>query len=159
MIKKITRQAPLLQPPFSSPTPPSNSTRNRRRLSVDDADDDCCRYLNKLEAIQWENSSANVASVLGEMLSTVNNLSTELETQFDAASPDRNLHMGLQQEIQSELNEISELFVDYAERHPSICHDQATAGAIFEQLQASAGGRKPSRILWIFLGSPCAQCG
>ncbi|KMS64964.1 hypothetical protein BVRB_040830 [Beta vulgaris subsp. vulgaris] len=106
------------------------------------------RYLEKLEAIHWENSSSSVANVLGQMLSSVNNLSSTLET----SSPE---HTNLQHEIQSELNQISELFSDYAERHPSICHDPAAAAAVFEQLQAirqqqpslqAAGGtRKPNQ--------------
>lgn len=116
-------------------------------LEVSVVDDTCFEtYLQRLESIQWESSSSKVAVVLGEMLSSVNNLSTELEEKFDAESPDSGVHMGLQQEIQSELNEISEIFQEFAERHPSITQDQAAAAAIFEQLQSPGGAsRKPAR--------------
>jgi hypothetical protein len=93
-------------------------------------------HLQQLEAIQWENSSRSVASVLGEMLTVVNDLSSEVEMSFDHEAPDSAVHMALKRDIQDELSEINELFSEYAERHPSICHDEESAHRLFEQLQA-----------------------
>lgn len=83
-------------------------------------------HLRRLESIHWEDSSRSVASVLGEMLTHVNDLSSDMEMRFDHEAPDSDLHMSLKMDIQEELAEINELFSNYAQRHPSICNDEAT---------------------------------
>lgn len=92
--------------------------------------------LQQLESIQWEHSSRSVASALGDMLTVVNDLSSQVEMSFDHEAPDSTVHMALKRSIQDELSEINEIFSEYVERHPSICHDEETAQTLFEQLQA-----------------------
>ena len=107
-------------------------------------------HLRRLESIHWEDSSRSVASVLGEMLTNVNDLSSDLEMRFDDDAPDSALQMSLKNDIQEELAEINELFSTYAQRHPSICNDEATAEALYEQLEAlgyeTGHRRSPSQM-------------
>merc|ERR1712159_313366 len=139
---KAPDSTPIRTPPSLEPLetldlgPLTPSLSPSMTMLSEDSHEALTSHLKRLVSIHWESSSRSVASTLGEMLSVVNDLSSEVENSFDHEAPDSAVHEALRRGIQDELSEINELFSQYAERHPSICHDEESAETLFQQLQA-----------------------